>query len=113
MEIIYQCIRGINHYKPFHVGVVIDKNTTIPWIGEWNTLHPTKLPTMILYFDHSYEWDYWVEPTVQAYPAEFRYFYTVPGTKISVAAMQPLENVLPQPMPFVSSQPAANLVSPE
>jgi len=81
-------------------GVVIDSNATVMGVGEWNFLHPSVLPDMIVYFDGGYDWHYWVKPSLQSYPERFVYFYQLPNTKIRIAATQPLENLLPQPMPF-------------
>ena len=84
--------------------IVIDVNNGVLWIGDWNKMNPHFLPEMIVYFDKAYEWTAWVEPTLDAYPGHYKYYYALPKTKIRLASIKPLEEIIPSSHPFVSTK---------
>jgi hypothetical protein len=82
------------------LGVVMDTNKNIQWIGDWPHIYPHQLPEIIVYFESGYEWWYWIKPTLEAYSSNYKYYYDVPHTKIRLASMHLLERTFPQPMPL-------------
>jgi hypothetical protein len=81
-------------------GLVIEHVDRHNWLADQRLANP---PTLLFYFRDGFEWSTRVIPLLRT--GFYRRFYKVPGTRIELAAHEPLETLVPGPSPFA---PASN-----